>query len=252
MRKILKIILFSFLGLIVAAYLFLFFSFNGYKPSAVEYEILPAALDYFHITYEDCRSAFIEKANLLVSKYKGVEVFNVPVPSETDPDLTIDFCYIPAQVTMDNLLILSSGIHGIEGFAGSAVQLMVMEEVLSPGHLDTRGILLIHGMNPYGFKRLRRVTENNVDMNRNCAVDKSLFNTKNEGYGKLYGMLNPQGEANHRSLKNKHMHLVMFRKILAESMLVLRQAILQGQYDYPEGLYFGGKELEPQIVAITP
>jgi len=252
MRKILKIILFSLLGLIVAAYLFLFFSFNGYKPSDIEHEVVPAALDYFHTTYEDCRSAFIEKANPLVSQYEGVEVFNVPVPSETDPDLTIDFCYIPAQVTMDNLLILSSGIHGIEGFVGSAVQLMVMDEVLSPDHLDTTGILLIHGMNPYGFKHLRRVTENNVDMNRNCAVDKSLFNTKNEGYGKLYGMLNPQGEANHRSFKNKHFHLVAIQKILAESMSVLRQAILQGQYDYPEGLYFGGKKLEPQIVAITP
>jgi hypothetical protein len=35
-------------------------------------------------------------------------------------------------------------------------------------------------------------------------------------------------------------------------MPVLRQAVLQGQYDYPEGLYFGGKEFEPQVVAIKP
>lgn len=252
MKKSLKIILLSFLGLLLAAYLFLLFSYNGYKPADVEHEIIPAALEYFHKTYEDCRSAFIEKANLLVSQYEGVEVFKIPVPCETDPDLTIDFCYIPAQDTLDSLLILSSGIHGVEGFTGSAVQLMAMEEILSPDHLDTTGILLIHGMNPFGFKYLRRFTENDVDMNRNCAVDERLFKTKNEGYRKLYDMLNPQGKANHRSFRNKHFHLVAIQKILAESMPVLRQAVVQGQYEYPGGLFFGGNELEPQIVAITP
>ena len=252
MKKGLKIGLFSFLGLVAAAYLFLLFSYNGYKPADVEHEIVPGALNYFHKTYEECRSTFIEKTDLLVSQYEGVEVFKISVPCKTDPDLTIDFCYIPAQVTLDNLLILSSGIHGVEGFTGSAVQLMVMEEILIPDHLDTTGILLIHGLNPYGFKYLRRVTENNVDMNRNCAIDESLFDTKNERYGKLFDMLNPQGEADHRSFRNRHSHLIAIQKILAESMPDLRQAIAQGQYEYSEGLIFGGKEREPQIAAITP
>ena len=250
-KKILKIVLFSLLGLVVTAYLFLFFSFNGYEPSAVEYEIVPAALGYFHTSYEDCRSAFVETANRLASQYENVEIFQVPVASKVDSDLTIDGCYIPAQATTENLLILSSGVHGIEGFLGSAVQLMVMEDVIRLGHLDTTGALLIHGMNPYGFKHFRRVTERNVDLNRNCAIDESLFDTGNEGYKKLQGMLNPKGKANHRSIKNKHMHLVQLQKVLAESMPVVRQAVLQGQYDYPEGIIFGGKELEPQIVAIS-
>lgn len=249
-KKTWKIVLFSLLGLVVAAYLFLFFSFNGYKPAKIEYEIVPEALDYFHETYEDCRSAFRESANRLVLQYEGVDVFLIPVAGKTDPDLTIDCCYIPAQTRMDNLLILSSGVHGVEGFLGSAIQLMVMRDVLSPSHLKTTGILLLHGMNPYGFKHLRRVTERNVDLNRNCAIDASLFDTENEGYRKLDDLLNPQGKANHRSLKNKHMHLVLLRKVLVESMRALRQAVLQGQYDYPEGILFGGRELEPQIVAI--
>ncbi|UCE41704.1 MAG: DUF2817 domain-containing protein [Candidatus Aminicenantes bacterium] len=252
MKKVIKIVLFSLLGLIATAYLFLLFSYNGYKPAEVQHEIVPEALDYFNKTYEDCRSAFIEKANLLVSQYEEVDVFNIPVLSEIDPDLTIDFCYIPAQNISDNLLILSSGVHGIEGFTSSAVQLMVMEEILSPNRLENVGILLIHGVNPYGFKHLRRVTENNIDMNRNCAIDEDLFNIKNEGYAKLFDMLNPKGEANHHSLKNRHMHLVAIRKILAESMPVLRQAVLQGQYEYSGGLFFGGKKLEQQIVDITP
>ncbi len=65
--------------------------------------------------------------------------------------LFFDFCYVPVQVTSDNLLILSSGRHGIEGYTGSAVQLMVMEEILNPDHLDTTGIFLIHGMSDFSF-----------------------------------------------------------------------------------------------------
>ncbi len=252
MKKVLKIAFFCVLGLIVVAYLFLLFSYNGYKPSEVEHEIVPAALDYFHETYEDCRSAFIEKATLLGSQYEGVEISKIPVTSKVDSDLTIDYCYVPAQSTSNNLLILSSGIHGVEAFLGNAVQLMTMEEILNPEHLDTTGILIIHGMNPWGIKHLRHVTENNVNLNRNCVVDKSLLDIQNEEYKKLYDMLNPQGEANHGNLKNRHMHLVMGMKILAGSMSALRQAILQGQYEYPAGLMFGSKELEPQISAIMP
>lgn len=249
-RKIVMIVLSTLLGATAVVYLYLFFSFNRYEPRAVEYEIVPEALGYFHATYEDCRAAFLERADRLASRYKGAEVFRIPVAGKVDSDLTIDGCYIPAQKATDNLLILSSGVHGIEGFLGSAVQSMVMEEVLRPVRLDSTGILLIHGMNPYGFKHLRRVTENNVDLNRNCAVDEGLFDTKNEGYGKLNGLLNPRGKADDRSLKNRNIHLVILRKALTESMPALRQAVLQGQYDHPEGIYFGGKEPEPQIVAM--
>ena len=35
-------------------------------------------------------------------------------------------------------------------------------------------------------------------------------------------------------------------------MPALRQAILQGQYQFPEGLYYGGNTYEPQIIALNP
>ena len=38
---------------------------------------------------------------------------------------------------------------------------------------------------------------------------------------------------------------------MKESMSALRQAVLQGQYEFPEGVYFGGKEFEPQIDSLT-
>ena len=252
MKKTLKVVLFVLLGLIAAAYFVLYFRYNRYRPSRVQYEVLPAVLNYFHDTYEDCRAAFLEKAAQLALRYNGVGVFSIPVPGMTDSNLVIDCCYVPEQRTSHSLLILSSGVHGIEGFTGSAVQLMVMEELLIPGHLGSTGVLLIHGLNPYGFKYSRRVTENNVDLNRNCAIEESLFDTHSDGYGKLNDLLNPKGEANDRNLRNRHFHLIVARKILNESRRVLRQAILQGQYEYPDGVYFGGKKIEPQIIALTP
>jgi hypothetical protein len=252
MGKIVMIVFLGLLGLVAAVYLFLFFSYNLYKPSVVKHETVPAALAYFHETYAECRSAFIVEADRAASRFSKVETSQISVPSETDTGLTIDICYIPAQSRADNLLILSSGTHGLEGFTGSAIQLMAMEELLSPERLDTTGILLIHALNPYGFKQRRRVTENNIDLNRNCAIDDSLFDTKNEGYGKVYGMLNPRGEASHNSIRSRHQHLISIRNILAHSMRALRQAVMEGQYEYPEGLYFGGKDIEPQIAALAP
>lgn len=32
----------------------------------------------------------------------------------------------------------------------------------------------------------------------------------------------------------------------------LRQAVLQGQYQYEKGVYFRGKALEPSVAAIPP
>jgi len=252
MKKALKLALFALLGLIAVAYLVLYFGYQRYRPSRVQHEVLPAALGYFHESYEDCRAAFLEKAAQLAQRYDGVEVVSVPVPGTTDTDLVVDCCFVPAQKTPRSFFILSSGVHGIEAFAGSAVQLMAMEELLTPGRLGSMGVLLIHGLNPYGFKYSRRVTENNVDLNRNCAVDESLYGTHSEGYGNLNDLLNPEGAANDRNLRNRHFPFIMAQRMAKESKRVLRQAILQGQYEYPKGVYFGGKKIEPQITALSP
>jgi len=108
------------------------------------------------------------------------------------------------------------------------------------------GILLIHAFNPYGFKYFRKATENNVDLNRNCSKDHSVFNIKNPGYSKLYDLLCPSGVVNTYTLHNQFFYLVAIWKIVKESMATLRQAALQGQYEYEEGIYYGGKDFTPQ------
>jgi hypothetical protein len=149
-------------------------------------------------------------------------------------------------------MVISCGIHGIEGYAGSAIQRMIMDKYLSPENLENTGVLLIHAINPYGFNFGRRVTENNVDMNRNCDASPELFATRNDGYTKLYKFINPDQPANLGSFQNQLFVERAILKIVKATMPVLRQAVLQGQYTFPEGLYFGGKDFEPQVVALIP
>ena len=252
MKKILKILLPIFGLLILSILGYTFFAYNGWYVGEVAGLHERSGLKYYQDTYVECRASFREKAEKVKSQFDSVDVFPVKLQSNTDKDLTIDVCYVPATGKKKRLLILSSGIHGIEGFVGSAVQQMVMEEFIKPELLSGTGVLFVHAMNPYGFKYSRRVTENNVDLNRNSDIDPSLFSNENKGYDELYGMLNPNDKANTRSFRNQFFMLVAIQKMVSKSMGALRQAILQGQYQHSEGLYFGGKSFEPQIHLIAP
>jgi len=250
MKKILKIVAIVIAVLILGILGYTYVAFNSYSPDDPDVEINQTVQKYFHNSYVESRVAFIEQANNLKAKFDSVQLFSRNVPSKTDDNLTIDFCYVPAQKETEKLIIITSGTHGVEGYVGSAVQQMLMNEVLTDEILDDVGVLFVHSVNPFGFKYSRRVTENNVDFNRNCDTEQTLFSSENEGYGKLIGMLNPEGKVNSGSIKNRFFMLVAINQLIKKSMASLRQAILQGQYKYSKGLYFGGTDFEPQIAIL--
>jgi len=146
--------------------------------------------EYYLTNYNSARENFINKSEEIIKEHPNAQMFSFKVPSKIDDDLTINALYIPSQKT-ERLLILSSGIHGIEGFVGSAIQTMFMDKFLNDSLLETTGVLFLHSMNPYGFKYLRRVTENNVDLNRNSSTKDSLYDTVNESYPKVNSFINP-------------------------------------------------------------
>ena len=225
---------------------------DGRFPKDPKIAVVPEYQNYFKATYQASRADFLKRADDLAQVFKGTEKIAIPVPSKLGTDLFVDVFYIPSLKSSKNLLVISCGIHGVEGYAGSAIQRMIMGKYLTPKNLENTGVLLIHAMNPYGFNYIRRVTENNVDMNRNCEVTPELFSGKNDGYTKLYKFINPVKPVSLGSCQNQLFVERAVLKIVKASMPVLRQAVLQGQYDYPEGLYFGGKEFEPQLVALKP
>jgi hypothetical protein len=211
-----------------------------------------ADLSYYKNSYIEAREEFRTNASGIQKTYPESQVYQIPVPSKINNDLTVDFVYIPCLNDKEKILILSSGVHGVEGFTGSAIQSMFFEKFITRELLEETGILMIHSINPYGFSYQRRVSENNVDLNRNSTTDIALYSTINEGYPKVHDFINPHKKVNTRSLGNKLFTIRAVFKIMKASMPVLRQAVLQGQYSYPEGLYFGGKTIEPQIKALQP
>lgn len=252
MKKILKA-LFLMLVVITAGGLgFINWQYIVFIPKDVAWDPVPHDLAYFQESYEASRNGFIQAARKAEQAHVDVTLGALPIKSLADKDLTIDYCHIPARQTPARLLILTSGTHGVEGYVGSAVQQMFLNELLEKIKVDDLGILLIHGLNPYGFKNLRRVSENNIDLNRNASLEKDLFTSKNEGYANLNSMLNPQEPVKVKSVGNLFFATQAIWKIITHGMSDLRQAILQGQYQFEKGVYFGGRGLDFPIKAVTP
>jgi hypothetical protein len=250
--KIFKIVLVSLAVLICAILLISTINYNYYSPKKLSVAPDSEALAFYKETYDEARDLFRSNSGLLAQKLKGVEKAMFKVPSKEDNDLSVDLLYVPAQKAKKRLVIISSGTHGIEGYVGSAIQAMLMKEFMQAEILDDTGFLFIHGLNPYGFKYIRRTTENNVDLNRNCSATPELYQTKNTGYPAVTDLINPEGKVKTRTAGNIFFHLRSIKKIISASMPVLRQAVLQGQYEYPKGLYYGGSKPEPQIVSVSP
>lgn len=189
-------------------------------------------ISYFKDTYEASREAF-----LVLAKASGGEVRSHQVST----DLSFESLYLPPKGEKEKLLILTSGIHGIEGFTGSALQRYYLEHFRDSKY----GVLIIHGINPYGFKNKRRVTQNNVDLNRNFDISPELFQIKNPGYEKVLPFLNPKTPYSKLSF-----HALAIFNILKYGMESLRKAILSGQYQFPDSIFFGGNAFEPQVSLI--
>lgn len=136
------------------------------------------------------------------------------------------------------VLIHSSGIHGVEGFAGSAVQLALLDTEIRLA--PDAALILVHCLNPYGMAWLRRANENNVDLNRNFLADDDDRVGAAETYRQLNDLLNPTQLGAGRDL----FYLRALRCILKYGMQALRQSVAEGQYEYPKGLFYGGDAFE--------
>lgn len=111
--------------------------------------------------------------------------------------------------------------------------------------------VFLHAVNPYGFAWVRRVDENNVDPNRNFIIDDERFHGAHERYAELDPFLNPRRPPSlWEPFTLKAIPLVVRYGVPA-----LRQAIAEGQYDYPRGLFFGGaapSEMQRLLAAHFP
>ncbi len=133
-----------------------------------------------------------------------------------------------------------SGTHGQEGFSGSAVQIGWMKSG-GPAKVPAGvGVVLVHGLNPYGFAHFTRTTENNVDLNRNF-IDRASSAPENPHYETLHEDLKIRDWT---EAENARVDKAMGAFTDKHGRDALFDTLARGQYRHPDGLIFGGADRE--------
>jgi len=186
----------------------------------------------FSPTYAEARRKFLDAAT------GAGAALSAHIHPERGPDggeLTTDVARIgPADA--DAVLVLVSGTHGVEGHCGSGAQVDWLQrgeaQRLAPGV----AVLLIHAINPYGFAWSRRVTHENVDLNRNF-VDFSRPLPTNPEYDRLAEAVTPADWSPEAQAASRAV-LRDYARTRGPQALV--QALSGGQYAHPTGIFYGG------------
>ncbi|WP_323846306.1 M14 family metallopeptidase [Microbulbifer magnicolonia] len=216
---------------------------QGYQPEALqELEVDPENLRYFPGNYVQSREQFRQLHTLVPQRYQVQQgLFRVP---SSDDDLTVDWLHLSSDAP--RLVVLVSGVHGMEAPTGAAMQFLFVDLLRAgqlPGDFD---VLMLHALNPFGFKYGRRATENNVDLNRNLDTTTTLFANENQGYTQLRDLLLPQNPVDLSQWENRFFAERLSLKLVRNSRDAIQEAALSGQYQYPQGFYYGGDSFEPQ------
>jgi len=198
---------------------------------------LSADPSHFPTDYATGRHRFLAAAEDLGAR---VASWAIDVRDRRGGELAVDVAYVGPD-TPARVLTVSSGIHGVEGFAGSALQHQLLTEQWAGLDVppDT-GLMVVHAINPFGFAELRRVNESNVDLNRNF-LDHPAEHTTNPGYEELFDDINPDelDEATDEASRSRLLEWAQERGFPA-----LQAAISSGQYAHPRGVQFGGAGVE--------
>ena len=146
-------------------------------------------------------------------------------------------------------IVINSGVHGIEGYFGSAAQNMFLGNMLSKiskPALNKFSLILVHVINGWGMQnRIREVPDNKngglIDLNRNFGIDFSAPDKlpKNPKYAIAHPVL--------LSKPDKVVKKDAIKKFRQEHLKDgVWDAISNGQYYEPYGLFYGGCEILPE------
>jgi hypothetical protein len=192
-----------------------------------------ATTDFFSPDYATARARFRSAA-----KAAGAALHSLALDA-TGPareELTIDIAWL-GNVDARRIVLHSSGLHGVEAFAGSAIQLALLDEPPPMG--PDCALILVHVLNPYGMAWQRRANENNVDLNRNFLGEGEAWSGAPEAYRRVDHVLNPATPP-----APDFFYLQALWQTLRHGFRPLKQAVARGQYEFPHGLFFGGNALQ--------
>jgi hypothetical protein len=190
------------------------------------------AMDSFSADYGQARMKFVEAAKAQGGKLQRV---THPARGPEGADLSMDIAWFGDR-SASKVLVTFSGVHGVEGFFGSGVQIEWMRRNENRRLPRETAALLIHAINPYGFAWLRRTNEDNIDLNRNWIdFDRPL--PVNERYEEIAEDLCPPNWSDEaQAAAGARLTSWLERNGLG----AFQQAITGGQWRHPDGLFYGG------------
>lgn len=209
-------------------------------------------LNLFCETFIACRQMFLKASEPWTQQNRGAGIVTtLSIPTTLSQGwLPVDVLELPATKTPSNLVVIASGVHGAEAYTGSSLQTLLMNQLLPAIDRSSTTIILIHILNPWGALTGRRVTENNVDLNRNFTTDHELFRLWNPAYDAISPVVNPTHPVNDGWIPWTKFYSQALSLWLKTPMGELRRALLRGQYQFPNGVYYGGSKPEPVVMPI--
>lgn len=187
----------------------------------------------FSRTYAQARQKFLDAA---ADARLPVEAKTHPLTGREGETLAMDVARDGAP-NAAKLLVLTSGCHGVEGFCGSGVQVLALRDAAFRARAAQAGVavLYVHALNPYGFSHYGRTTHENVDLNRNFH-DFSQSLPVNEEYRELQPILVPDTWPPSPGNTQQVMGYVGRHGIAHYQAVISR-----GQYEFDDGLFYGGR-----------
>lgn len=187
----------------------------------------------FAPSYREARAKFLEgaaRAGLAIASHDH------PLPGRNGETLALDTAR-DGPPDAERLLVITSACHGVEGHCGSGVQVFALhdDEWRDKARAAGVAVLYVHALNPHGFSWTRRVTHENVDLNRNFQ-DFAQPLPDNPAYAEVHGLMLPSDwpptDANRAAVA---------AYVAQHGAAALQSAVSRGQHRFADGLFYGGQ-----------
>lgn len=182
---------------------------------------------FFSRRFRDARALFRQAAE---ERGFSIHSYSHPLQGFDGEALATDVVRIGPQDARQ-LLVLISGVHGVELYAGSGCQIDMLKSVSNNALPADTALLLVHAINPWGAAHFRRNTETNADLARNF-IGPDEMPAGNDAYETIHEVIcNPDRDKVQAG----------FQRLAGElGEMGFIRALMGGQYKHPTGFSWGG------------
>lgn len=194
--------------------------------------IEPGWAKAFSGDFAEARDKFLNAATTAGAAH--LESFDHPLAGPDGERLACDAA-IFGDPAARHLIVTVSGLHGVEGWAGSACQVAWCCEDQAARLPADVAMLHIHAVNPWGMAWDRRQQEDNIDLNRHF-VDFGNLPDDSEYAEHVADVMCPDSDPEARRAADARLVDFLQRAGRRHYGMVLQG----GQYHYPDAPSFGG------------